>query len=199
MNLTFQHLTFEKLTDLAEGRSLADERAEAESHLFSCQRCSAQLSRMEQAINLMRADEAEDAPRGVLASVVGLFQSRAAEREPSLVRRVLAALSFDSTQLSPAYGVRSGQATARQMLYSAGDNDLDVRVTPSGEAWAVSGQVLGECAGGSVELKGASVEIAAELNGSCEFMLPPVPAGSYALRLRMNDMEIEVPDLQLGA
>jgi hypothetical protein len=101
---------------------------------------------------------------------------------------------------TPAYGVRSGQSAARQMLYSAGDNDLDLRVTPSGEAWVVSGQVLGsECAGGQVRLQSETDETAAPLNELCEFTLPPVPSGSYTLRVRFKDMEVEVPDLELRA
>ena len=198
MNLTFQHLPFEQIADLAEGRLSADERAAAEAHVSECARCSAQLARVEHTINLMRTDEAEDAPRDVLFSVVNLFNSRAAARQPSLVRRVLAALSFDSTQQAAAYGVRSGQAAARQMLYSAGENDLDVRVQPSGEAWIVSGQVLGECAGGRVELVGAAAEVSGELNELCEFTLPAVTSGSYRLCLRLRDAEVEVPELQLG-
>lgn len=199
MNLTFQHLPFEKLTDLAENRLTGDERTAAQTHLNACSRCSTQFEKVEQTINLMRTDEAVDAPRDVLASTLNLFRARADEGQPSLARRVMAALSFDSTQLTPAYGVRSGQATARQMLYSAGENDLDLRVTPSGETWIVSGQVLGECAGGRVELAGATGEAAAELNELCEFSLPPVPNGTYTLRLRLSDVEVEVPELQLRA
>lgn len=201
MNLTSQHLTFEKITDLAENRLADAQRAAAESHVSACSSCSAQLARVGQTINLMRTDVAEDAPRDVLSSVVNMFRSRVPQSEPSLVRRVLAALNFDSTTLTPAYGVRSGQATARQMLYSAGDNDLDLRVQPSGEAWVVSGQVLGECTGGRVELLGSTAEVAAaaELNELCEFTLPAVTSGSYKLRLRLNDVEVEIPELQLRA
>lgn len=199
MNLTFQHLPFEKLADLAEARLPADERAAAQAHVSGCSRCSAQLARVEQTINLMRTDDAEDAPRHALASVLNLFRARAQASEPSLVQRVLAALSFDSMQATPAYGVRSGQATARQMLYSAGENDLDLRVTQSGEMWVVSGQVLGECTGGNIRLEGTAAQVAVELNELCEFTLPAVPSGSYTLRLRLDEVEVEVPELRLGA
>jgi hypothetical protein len=116
-----------------------------------------------------------------------MFRSRAAEAEPSLLRRVVAALSFDSMQPGLAYGVRSGQAAARQMLYSAGDNDLDLRVQPVGDAWVVSGQVLGACTGGRVELKGTDAEVSAVLNELCEFTLPGVAAGDYTLRLLLGE------------
>ncbi len=203
MNLTFQHLPFEKLADMAENRLQAVERAAAETHVSACSRCSAQLARVSQTINLMRTDEAEDAPRAAVASVLNMFRARAAAadaaREPSLVQRVLAALNFDSAQLTPAYGVRSGQATARQMLYSAGENDIDLRVQPSGDAWVVSGQVLGQCAGGRIRLEGTSGEAEAELNELCEFTLPALQSGSYTLRLRLDEVEVEVPELRLGA
>jgi hypothetical protein len=150
----------------------------------------------------MRSDASEAAPRDVVASLVGLFRERAASREPSTLRRLLASLSFDSAQLSPAYGVRSGAAAAaaRQLLYSAGDSDLDVRVAQAGDGWVVSGQWLGECdGGGEIELQGAEQTATARLNEQCEFSLPPVPAGTYALRLRLKDAEVEVSELELRA
>jgi anti-sigma factor RsiW len=201
VNLTFQHLTFEKIADMAENRLPEAERAAARAHLSNCSRCSEQLAQVERTINLMRTDESKDAPRDVLASVMNMFRPRAAESRPSLARRVLAALNFDSTTLAPAYGVRSGQATARQMLYSAGEHDVDLRVQPAGESWVVSGQVLGECAsGGRVELRdGATTVATAELNELCEFALPAVPSGSYQLRLSLADVEVEIPELQLKA
>jgi hypothetical protein len=85
------------------------------------------------------------------------------------------------------------------MLYSAGDNDVDVRLAQSGEKWVVSGQVLGECSGGRVELAGTDAEVSGDLNELCEFTLPAVPAGSYTLRLRFDEVEVEIPELLLRA
>lgn len=197
MKLTSQHIPFAKLTDLAEGRLASDERASSLAHVKDCSHCSAQLAQLDQIINLMRTDTMADAPRDVMADALGLFRQRKAAA-PSLVRRVLAALNFDSLQLTPAFGVRSGQMTSRQLLYTTGENDLDVRVTQSKEAWIVSGQVLGNCAGGRVHLEGTSGAADAELNELCEFAFPPVPAGSYTLRLRLAETEIEVPEIELN-
>ncbi len=80
--------------------------------------------------------------------------------------------------------------------------DVDLRLAPSGDGWAVSGQVLGECAAGRVELfaDGDDTSAArADLNDLCEFTLPTVPAGTYTLRLTLDDAEIEVPGLSLQA
>jgi anti-sigma factor RsiW len=204
MNITSQHISFARLVDLAEGRLPDGESASSLLHISACSRCAGELSRIEKTINLMRTDTAEDAPRDVRFNALNLFRERVTSAKPSVVERIRAALRFDSLQTATAFGVRSGQAAARQMLYSAGDYELDLRVALSGEAWVVSGQVLGECAGGEVELhsateESASVNVQTQLNELCEFALPPVADGTYTLRLRLSDMEVEVPDIRLRA
>jgi len=203
MKQIFKHLPFAEMADLAEGRLTPEARAASLEHVSACSRCSTKLGRLEQVMGLMRADDGADAPPALVSQAVNLFRARAArDTSPSLTRRILAALSFDSLQMSPAYGVRSGQATTRQMLYSAGENDLDLRVTQSGEGWVVAGQVLGaNCAGmkGEVELQGTSQTSRTELNDQCEFRLPPVGAGSYQLQVRFGNDLIEIPELELKA
>jgi hypothetical protein len=200
MNTASKHLSEEQLADLAEGRLNADQRQASLAHTHDCSRCGEQLTQLQQLINTMRADTAIDPPNYVVARALDLFPALvAAAKEPSLVRRVLAALSFDSLELPAAYGVRSGQTATRQLLFNAGENDLDLRVTPSGESWVLSGQVLGDCTGGEVELEGASGAASITMNELCEFTLPALPTGSYTLRLRLNEMEVEVPQLELRA
>src|SRR4051812_30297858 len=123
----FNHLPFEKLADLAEGRLSPEERATLQSHISSCSPCAEKLSGLESVIVIMRNDEGEDAPNALISGAINLFRSRSTLKEPSLSKRIAAALSFDSFQMSPAYGVRSGQTQARQLLYSAGEYDLDLR------------------------------------------------------------------------
>ncbi|MBC7930456.1 MAG: hypothetical protein H7Z38_07780 [Rubrivivax sp.] len=201
MRLTPKHIPFARLADLVEGRLTTDEARDDRGHLGACARCAEQAAQLGRVTQLMRADTSEDAPRGAIFNAVRMFPARpAAEAAPGILRRIVAALTFDSNALAPAFGVRSGQsAPARQLLFSAGDFDVDLRLAPGGEGWTVSGQVLGRCAGGEVELgeAGRAALSSVALNDLCEFTLPPVPEGSYALRLRLNELEIEIPDLSL--
>ena len=206
MKLTTPHIAFARLADLAEGRLTPEERAETDAHLGTCARCSAQAEELRRLTHLMRADDSVDAPRDLVTNAVRMFRSPAAERAPGLLRRVLATLSFDSSALTPAFGVRSGQAApARQMLFSAGGFDVDLRLAEGHDGWTISGQVLGPCdGGGGVEVfdegdAGRTVVASAALNDLCEFTLPPVASGSYSLRLRMKDVEVDVPGLNLNA
>ncbi|HEV2704501.1 MAG TPA: hypothetical protein VGV59_01175 [Pyrinomonadaceae bacterium] len=207
MRMTPNHISFERLAEMAEGRFTAAAGQPETAHLADCRRCADELARLERTIQLMRADTSTDAPRDVLSQTVQMFRARFPRREAaSLVKRVMAALTFDSAQLAPAFGVRSGAQTAeaRQLLFSAGETDVDLRLASGDSGWTISGQILGECEGGRVEIESVAGGAAAggegaraDLNELCEFTLPPVPSGSYKLRLHINDMEVEVPELQL--
>lgn len=202
MKFMSSHIPYEKLADLAERRMPVEEQARVREHTSGCTACDSQLTELERVTRLMSSDKAEDAPRDVIHMAVSLFGERALEPQKSLVKRILASLTFDSAGITPALGVRSAaQSESRQLLYHAGDTDLDIRVTPSEEHWIVSGQVLGAetLNEGSIELEGETACVSSQLNDLSEFALPPVPQGSYTLRLRLVNMEIEVPGFNLGA
>lgn len=201
MKTTFNHIPFAMLTDFAESRASADERIASAAHLSACSQCAGELQRLRQVMELMRTDTSADAPRDVLAYAINIFRAREQSSQPSLLRRIVAALSFDSSlDVAPAFGVRSGQTTTRQLLFSAEENDIDLRISSRDDQWLVAGQLLGRrCVGGRVELAGENGSAESGLNDLCEFTLPPVSAGSYTLRLRIGDADIEIPQLELRA
>jgi hypothetical protein len=195
VSLLSRHIPFAILADLAEGRREPDTRQAA--HLARCERCAADRRWLEQAITLMRTDNSVDAPAHVIARAARLVRPR--EPAPSALRRILASLAFDSTQMQPAFGLRAGQAVARQLLFNAEGRGIDLRISGSGDSWSVAGQVLGPCQRGSALLRGAGIDVQADLNDLCEFVLPPVAAGTYTLTLRLGDTEVEVERLEVGA
>lgn len=192
------HIPFEKIADLVDNRLGSEEHAQVLPHIKGCERCSQFRARLVATLRMMRDDKAEDAPPLAISNAVGLFRSGKAPAA-STFRRLLATLNFDSLQLTPAFGMRAGEPAERQLLFIAGENKVHLQVSPSGEEWIVSGQVLGACAGGEVEAKGTSGTANARLNESCEFTLPALAHGEYALTLRLPDTEIEIRALNLGA
>jgi hypothetical protein len=228
MNIFSSHLSFERLVDLVEGRLPPAEQTPLLTHLSSCTRCAAEKAWLERVIGLMRADTNEDAPPAVIARAQRLFQTRVAPVSPEaatgspLRRRISALLHFDSLQRPLALGMRGGQPAARQLLLKAEDYELDVRITPAGTTWQVSGQLLGPETKGQVELRRAAGDsppvpgttqpksdrdssqdatgmLQAELNDLGEFNLPPARPGVYQLLLRLGNLEVELPPLEIGA
>lgn len=198
MNAKSPHILFGSLIDYQENRLHCAEREETFAHLSDCADCASQLARVERTISLMRGDVLEDAPAHTIARAKTLLPQHY-NTAPSKLQRVLAALRFDSHQMEPAFGVRAEQAASRQLIFSAENHNVDLRITPEGEVWKVSGQVLGACSGGQVELCSATFAAEASLNDLCEFTFSPVPSGLYTLTLRMSHLEVTATDLQLGA
>jgi len=191
---SIEHIPFTILVDLAEGRNApgAQERA----HIAACGACAADMAWIKRVIELMRSDRSEDAPPMLVARAKQLFRAPNARRASAL-RRVVAALIFDSALTPLVYGMRAGAPAGRQMIYGAEDFSVDLRVAPIGRLWGLSGQLLGDEGMQSAELSGAPGTAQAALNDLSEFSFPPVPPGQYTLTLRLSDLDIEIPDLQL--
>ena len=188
------HISVETLANIADDRATSEAREAAMSHVSTCSTCLDTLRQLQQLILMMRSDTATDAPRDVLTSAMNIFSQE--KRVP--LRRIVALLTFDSRNAGPAFGVRSLPSASRQMLYSAEEVDLELRITVQNGECILAGQVIGEgCAEGQVEISGAAGRSTATLNEICEFTLPPIPVGNYSLTVRMLDREIEIPELEL--
>jgi len=188
------HISLETLADLVEGRATSETLEGAVAHISTCSDCVDTLRRLQQLILMMKSDTSTDAPRDLVQSAINIFSP---ETQPSL-RHIIATLTFDSRVAGAAHGIRSLRSTSRQLLYSAQETDLDLRITVQNDECVVAGQVIRDgCAGGRVEISGDAASAAATLNELCEFTLPAIPLGNYSLRVRMPDVQIEIPELEL--
>jgi hypothetical protein len=197
MSISTSHISFERLVDMAEARVQPDEAAVIATHLSTCQTCSEADRRLRGVLELMRSDSAESAPAYAIARAINILPAR--EPRAGVLRRILATLKLDTAGMSPAYGFRSETGGERQLLYEAGETRLHLQVSPAGEQWVITGQVLGPPGAGQVELNGESGSVHAVLDEQCEFTLPSVTRGSYRMVLRLTDLELEVPEFKLGA
>jgi hypothetical protein len=191
---TSSHISFEILADIAENRLTGPALEAAMAHVMACSDCDDTLRRLQHLVVMMRTDTAEDAPFDLLRSAINSYSP--ARQTP--IRRIIAVLTFDSRNAGSAFGLRSIRTASRQLLYSAQDTDVDLRVSVQNEECILSGQIIREgCKGGLVEISGVTGSAAATLNELCEFTLPPIPAGHYSLKVKMPDVEIEIPELDL--
>jgi len=126
-----------------------------------------------------------------------------AQAVDALRQRVLAVLSFDSwAQSALAAGLRSTGSATRQLVFSAEGRDIDLRIAPSGERFAVKGQVLGPDDSGAVALTPEPVEATvyeAPLDALGEFHLADVAPGRYRLSLLLAGHEIVLPPFEVGS
>jgi hypothetical protein len=191
---TSTHIPLETLADIAEARAQPHTREAALAHVANCAACNDTLRTLQQLILMMTSDASVDAPRDVLMSAINTF----ARKTQRPLRRIVATLIFDSRNTAPAFGMRSLHTASRQLLYSAQQTDLDLRITIQNKECVVAGQVICDgCDGGRVEISGATRWAETSLNELCEFTLPAIPIGNYSLKVKMVDVEIEIPELEL--
>ena len=196
MSIFSPHIPFTELTELAEATPTSPE---ALAHLATCSECSSQLQSIKQMIGLMTSDTVEDAPAELVQHAKRIFREKVVPRGPSFLKLLVAALTFDSLTNAPAFGLRSQATTGRQLIYSAEAADIDLRVAPDNEQWQIAGQVLGvDCTSGDVDLAGDEFSTSAKLNELCEFSFGSVPAGAYKISIRLPDVLIETPQIEVG-
>jgi hypothetical protein len=153
------------------------------------------------------ASRLPDAPAKWVEAAVALWKvaprPAAMAPAPTLWTRIAAALSFDSWATPPlALGVRSMAVDSRHLLYSAQGRDIDVRIAPAADRFAMAGQILGPDETGEVELAGAGAGAAGRwithLDPLGEFRLDGIDRGTYQLTLRLGGDEIVLPPIVIG-
>ena len=198
MNIFSPHIPFSALVELADENSATSN--EISEHLSTCSDCASQLDKIRQTIGLMRSDTIENPPTAFVEDARRVFRSSVASREPlpepSLARRVVAALIFDSLTAAPAFGLRSQRSGGRQLIYSTETADIELRVSPENE---VAGQILGAtCEDGKVNLESEGFSASTTLNELCEFSFGAVPAGTYKISVHLPGLLVDIPQLELG-
>lgn len=146
-------------------------------------------------ISLMQRDESTDAPQEALQWSKNLFRTRAAQPAKSFVQRILAVLQMDLSPNQAAFGERSaGTGEARQMLFEAGENKIDLRIKEDEKGFSVKGQILGEgFANSTIKLAGFETKT----NELSEFSFTEVPHGKYDLTLQSDETEITIANLEI--
>jgi hypothetical protein len=149
-----------------------------------------------------------DAPAAWQQAAVALWPAtspvqQAVAAGQALVRFITAALTFDSWATPGlAYGMRSTRSATRHLLFSAEGRDIDLRIAPMAEHFALTGQILGPDEAGEVELALVHAPDTARHHGALdalgEFRIEGVSAGRYVLTLRLGAQPIVMQPIEVG-
>jgi hypothetical protein len=183
MDLMSKHIPSEQLINFADGTIPGAEKGKVEKHLAQCKTCVGELSLFNKAINVMGADRQLDAPVDSIKWAKNLFRTRIPAPRQTVAQKILAVLQMDLSQMSPAFGERSAAAAA-QMLFQAGENSVDLRVSPAEKGLILKGQILGagfeNC---SVTLRAGKKEFKTQANELAEFTIKNLKPGTYEMSL----------------
>jgi hypothetical protein len=198
--MTPGHRVFDRLVDLLKGDLSTEQQAEIAAHIVTCCKCAADVAWLEHILELYHSDDSTSAPPVALAHVRNFLRRRGVSQGARQLRRITAVLIFDSANPTEAIAMRSNMAVKWQFVFRAEELDLDLHVTSAGAKWIISGQVLGSDEEGRAELWGEMGTLVANsrLNDLHPFTLPAVNAGTYMLKVQLNDTMIEILGLEIG-
>lgn len=140
--------------------------------------------KLELIIRRMQNDASVDAPPASQKYAKDIFRTRTVG-SPGVLKRLVAVLTADLAGGRPAFGERSTSAsTVRQVLFTAEDNAVDLRITKNGEHRDLRGQVLGEgFDNAGVIVRSGDREFAASIDDDGEFRLDALPASSASIEI----------------
>lgn len=190
-----RHLTTDTLLNHIENTEDSADRATRTEHLSSCTSCQEKAEELQELVGFLSQDAANEPPVDLVQWGMQLFQPVLRPKENPL-RRIVGKLVFDSFQQPATAGVRHVGAAPRQLLFKAGDVDVDLRIEASpDERISVAGQVLSTATpffdNTPVRLEAHGiVRYKTRTNPVGEFTFDEVPPDTYHLSMDLPEGQV---------
>lgn len=194
-----RHVSAENLMEYFDGRA-ATESAWMESHLAQCSSCLELKQDLEEFLHQIQEDSMFEPPAELVEWGVQLFQpiQQPKETVTSKVRKIIASLVYDTFDQPLVAGVRSMGVPPRQLVFRAGDVDVDVKIESmeANDRISLVGQVLSSGTerffhNRPVRLEShGSVRYKTTTNHVGEFTFDEVPKDTYHLSVDLPEGEM---------
>jgi hypothetical protein len=182
--------------DYMDGMGTDVEKSTVETHLVDCQECSEVKQEFQVLTMQLRQDSTFEPPPELVQWGVDLFQPMM-QPEKSGLRKIIAALVFDTFDQPMLEGVRRVGAPPRQLLFRAGDVDVDVKIESmeANDRITLVGQVLSSATkffdNTPVKLESHGiVRYRTRTNVVGEFSFDEVPKDTYHLSVDLPEGQI---------
>ncbi len=192
-----RHLTVENLISYIDGQLSDTERMAVDNHMSACPECVEIRQELESLVLTMRGDASNEPPSDLVQWGVNLFQPVLQPSVPGTLRKIIAALVFDTYDQPMLAGVRRVGAPPRQLLFRAGDVDVDVKIESmeTNDRITLVGQVLSSAAkffdNTPVKLESHGiVRYRTRTNVVGEFSFDEVPKDTYHLSVDLPEGQI---------
>jgi hypothetical protein len=185
--------------DYMDGRMLADARQTIEVHLSACSDCVELRQELEQLTFKLQADASFEPPAELVQWGVSLFQPMIQPKDTvtGKIRKFVASLVFDTFDEPMLAGVRRVGVPPRQLLFRAGDVDVDVKIESmeANDRISLVGQVLSNTSkffdNTPVKLEShGMVRYRTMTNFVGEFSFDEVPKDTYHLSVDLPEGQI---------
>ncbi len=192
-----QHINTEGLVDYMDDRVSGEGKLAVESHLSDCRDCAELTEELRMLVLRLQEDTSFEPPAELVQWGVSLFQPLLQPSTGGKLRKLIASLVFDTFDQPLLAGVRRVGAPPRQLLFRAGDVDVDVKIESmeANDRITLVGQVLSTTAkffdNTPVKLESHGiVRYRTMTNLVGEFSFDEVPKDTYHLSVDLPEGQI---------
>ena len=190
-----QHISPENLVNYLDGSDSSQEPIN-EAHFLECEDCSQLKQELQSLILRLRQDAKYEPPAELTQWGIDLFQPLAEPKTGSL-QKFFASLVFDTYDQPMMAGTRHLGPPPRQLLFHAGDVDVDVKIESmeANDRITLAGQVLSTAAkfidNAPVKLESRGiVRYRTKTNIVGEFSFDEIPKDTYHLSVDLPEGQI---------
>jgi hypothetical protein len=199
-----EHLSTESIITHLDGKTPDAEISLVEAHLTTCDECSESMRQFRALQLRLRMEPQFRPPADAVKAWLDQFPVPPQPDRPSL-RQIIALLTYDSFNQPLLAGVRRPGTAPRQLIFRAGEIDVDVKIesTERDELVSLSGQVLSGAPGffenASVGLESQGVICyRTHTNEIGEFSFE-VPKDTYNLSIDLPEGQLTILSVHSGS
>ena len=139
-----RHLTVDNIVNYMDCQASAVENLAAKEHLSACRECTELQQEFQILVTRLQEDSAFEPPTELVQWGVELFQPVLQAEGGGKLRKFIASLVYDTFDQPMLAGVRRVGVPPRQLLFKAGDVDVDVKIESmeANDRITLVGQVL---------------------------------------------------------
>ena len=192
-----RHITTENLIAYMDGQVSDVEKSTLETHLAGCRECTELKQEFQSLMTQLHDDSSFEPPAELVQWGINLFQPVIQPETGGGLRKIIASLVFDTYDEPILAGVRGVGAPPRQLLFRAGDVDVDVKIESmeANDRITLVGQVLSSATkffdNTPVKLESHGiVRYRTRTNVVGEFSFDEVPKDTYHLSVDLPEGQI---------
>jgi hypothetical protein len=194
-----RHVNAENLMEYIDGQATSEAKVTIESHLSECSDCLQLKQELGQFVFQLQQDATFEPPAELVQWGMSLFQPMLQPKQTigGKIRKFVASLVFDTFDEPMLAGVRRVGAPPRQLLFRAGDVDVDVKIESmeANDRISLVGQVLSNTEkffdNTPVKLEShGTVRYKTMTNFVGEFAFDEVPKDTYHLSVDLPEGQI---------
>ncbi len=193
---------FVTLIDYVDGQLVSEIRAEWEEHLSSgCKNCNDTLQWYAQVKQIAALGSLASPPTAAVQAAYKIFTDaqKPAEKPTGILEKLWAVLCFDSFQQPQLVGARNAQTTTRQLLFRAGNYDIDLMMElTSTEALCLRGQIISQVTSAAEQIYSVTLRdeskavVTSKSNDIGEFFFAQLPPQNYQMYITASGTEIYI-------